>query len=1287
MTLSADDRVLLEGAIAKGRSLLEADFATAAEGRFGLHESGRIEEEAALALPAAERASRAELVGVVEHLRASGVSVREAVSRLLREAAFTTLNRLVAIRVAEAIDLLPESLGQGRSSRGYRELLEIFPLVARTSTGGYWTYLRLCADELAKDAPVLFDPRNPLLALEPSTKALDELVAIFADPKFASVWGDAEAFGWTYQYFNSADERQKMRQASAPRDSRELAVRNQFFTPRYVVDFLVHNTLGRRLVETDPESPLAEELGMLVDHPERSDSPLDLEEVRVLDPAVGSGHFLLGCYDVLERAWKERGVASEQAASRILPCLWGIDIDPRCAQVAAAALILRARRHCRHSDLPRPNIYTARPLPADPDAWEKALAGLNHGARRLVERIRDVLAGAPTLGSLLKVEDALRREIERYAPAAGSGEGMLFGGELASDAFREAEAQISTALRRVAEEASSTPAERLLAAEATDALGFVKAARQRYDAVLMNPPFGEPVPETKDYLKTAYPWIPWKDYNLLAAFVGRGLELLNEHGYLGAITSRAGMFLISFERWRREVLLPRRLVAFADLGLGVMEGALVEAAAYVIGADPRQPGQQAVFFRLLKETERAEALADAIAQLRDGRETALVYRLDPAELEELPGAPLAYWMPPQIRRLFHELPRLEANGAEVRQGLVTGDDFRFVRAFWEVSASAISRTREETFREKRWVPFAKGGEYSPFYADMHLVVDWENDGERIRRTGRKARVQNTSYFFRPGLTWSVRTTSGFGVRVLPRGCIFSHMGNAAFPRGSARLLLACLTSRVVRVAMNFMVAAGEETTSGTAAKHFDVGLVQRLPWLGSRVGVGEATRLEKVAAHVTLARARLDEDDETTRRFVVPRILRVAGPTLLRRTQLAWSEGERIICQALDEVLEAEGAIHSSLRLDESTENYVNSEYGLNPASYRNDAPEDKAKFERLYRTAMDDLIDEAVALQGGSRTITTKSYLVDRHLEVLAHVFRLHPRALAETRARLGLLPSDEPSRSVEDLVSWLVGCAFGRFDVRLGRDPSRARPQPDPFDPVPVSSPGMLTGDDGLPLEEAPVGYPLELRSDRILLDEQGHPWDILLRVSRAAEATFGDPDTVLEELEKVLAADLRRYLRKEFFKVHLGRYSKSRRKAPIYWHLAVPSRDWGIWLYAPALTRETLFAVVRETRRKENVLADSVARLRREQARASGRERGQMAKRLEADERLLNEVGTFRAEAERVAALGWEPDLDDGIILCAAPIATLFPAWPEAATAREEVKQRKYPWATVSRWAERL
>src|SRR6266511_3653548 len=220
--LDRGGRDALERTVLKARQVLEADLADAAEGRFGIYRDGNLDAEQALRLAPGELRDRREVVEIVAHLRREGEAAEAAVGRLVREAAFTHLNRLIAIRVAEAIELLPLSLAQGKASQGFRDVLEVAPLLAADATGGYWTYLRLCGDELAADAPVLFDPRNPLLALAPSAAALDELVDLLADPGLTPVWAAPDTLGWAYQFFNTAEERRQMREGNpAPRTSRE----------------------------------------------------------------------------------------------------------------------------------------------------------------------------------------------------------------------------------------------------------------------------------------------------------------------------------------------------------------------------------------------------------------------------------------------------------------------------------------------------------------------------------------------------------------------------------------------------------------------------------------------------------------------------------------------------------------------------------------------------------------------------------------------------------------------------------------------------------------------------------------------------------------------------------------------------------------------------------------------------------------------------------------------------------------------------------------------------------
>jgi len=248
--LGGPERTQLDRLVRDLRRLVEADVASTAEGRFGFRADGTVEPTGALVLSTVEEADRQELQQILDHLRTLGESPAAAVARLVREATFTAVNRLLAIRIAEAIGVLPESLARGQASAGFAEVKEVAPLVADDYAG----YLRLCADELAADAPALFDPRNPVLVLAPTPGCLDAAVDLIASVD-AALWTATDTLGWAYQFFNRKEERDAMRESSAPRTSRELAVRNQFFTPRYVVDFLVQNSLGRRLIEADPASP------------------------------------------------------------------------------------------------------------------------------------------------------------------------------------------------------------------------------------------------------------------------------------------------------------------------------------------------------------------------------------------------------------------------------------------------------------------------------------------------------------------------------------------------------------------------------------------------------------------------------------------------------------------------------------------------------------------------------------------------------------------------------------------------------------------------------------------------------------------------------------------------------------------------------------------------------------------------------------------------------------------------------------------------------------------------
>ncbi|MFV1989899.1 MAG: hypothetical protein ACC652_04075, partial [Acidimicrobiales bacterium] len=389
----------------------------------------------------------------------------------------------------------------------------------------------------------------------------------------------------------------------------------------------------------------------------------------------------------------------------------------------------------------------------------------------------------------------------------------------------------------------------------------------------------------------------------------------------------------------------------------------------------------------------------------------------------------------------------------------------------------------------------------------------------------------------------------------------------------------------------------------------------------------------------------------------------------------------RAAADSMSQVLEADELVLSSLALGPEGRAAIDASQGVLPSSYPRRQDVDPDDFAELYGLTVDRLVDRALSQLGGARYLAVKSYFVDRRLELISHILGIHPEQVIELRDEAGLRRPEQGAQRADQILSYLVGAAIGRWDIRVFEDPSLASPLPDLFDPVSLTPPGMLTGNDGLPLSEAPEGYPLRLPPDWIMHDDAGHPWDLARAVESVAEVIFDDGEQELRELLRHSRAnDLRWYLRTKFPSAHLSRYSKSRRKAPIYWFLAVPSKQWGLWVYAPQLSREQLFAVAGAAQEKMRRLADEAGQLRRDLEAGAGRE---VRERLETAEELSREVAVFHEKAEAVARSGWEPDLNDGIILNAGPFEELFAdaKWrKDVAKHRVKMQNGDYQWATV-------
>jgi hypothetical protein len=550
--------------------------------------------------------------------------------RMVREQAFTVLNRLAALLMMEARGQLIESVSQGYQSRGYQLYGKIAGMALGETGQAYQVYLFSVFDELAQELPDLFDRYAANGLLFPRETALRALLEELNHHEIEPLWAEDETIGWIYQYFNSKEERKAMRDASqAPRNSRELAVRNQFFTPRYVVEFLVDNTLGRLWFNaTGGATGLRDRCQYLLVKPDETPQAAtklrDPRTLKLLDPACGSMHFGLYAFDLFAEIYREawgweqqhgpgslslpspsgRGAggegvtleplcqtyADEAAFLRDVPRLiiehniYGVDIDPRAAQIASLALWLRAQRAwhdagVKAKDRPligRGHVLAAIAPPAERELRQQFAANLDQRDAELFEKTLQLLKGLPELGVLLQVE----RELPHLIRQVYVGKGIGLFAEQEQENWQQAEARLRTALTEFAQAAKSTYQGRLFAQDALQGLRLIDLCREVFDVVVMNPPFGALAANTKDQLAKAY---PRSKNDLLAIMVERGLELLRAGGRIGAITSRTCFFLSSFEKWREEVVLgiakPEIMV---DLGYGVMDDAMVEAAAYCL---------------------------------------------------------------------------------------------------------------------------------------------------------------------------------------------------------------------------------------------------------------------------------------------------------------------------------------------------------------------------------------------------------------------------------------------------------------------------------------------------------------------------------------------------------------------------------------------------------------------------------------------------------------------------------------------------------------------------------
>ena len=1326
MAFNNETRGKLQRFVTNIRALLTDDFTRQLQQTYGMDPAnGEVASIESLRHLDDECLETAQILrDIMEHYLASeGTNEKQTrvsvLQRIAREQAFTILNRLAALRMMEARGILLEAIGQGTQSQAFR----LYQQVANGSLGDtgitYKYFLYSLFDLFSPDLPSLFDCYSPQSRLFPREVTLTKALDLINGNEIEPLWAEDETIGWIYQYFNSKEERKAMRDASqAPRNSRELAVRNQFFTPRYVVEFLVDNTLGRLWFNwTGGQTGLRNRCQYLLvksdeQQPEQANRLRDPRTIKLLDPACGSMHFGLYAFDlfleIYREAWaweqthgpccldSETGgnanlkplsqtYTDQNAFLHDVPWLiiehniYGVDIDPRAAQIASLALWLRAQRAwheagAKAKDRPqvgRGHVVAAVAPPAEVDLRKRFIKDLNPLDAELFEKTLILLKGLPELGVLLQVE----KELPALVRAVFGEHGDLFRKEDMVK-WQKAEARLQEALSEFARAARSTYQVQLFAEDAIQGLRIIDHCREIFDVVVMNPPFGRRSNAMVDYYDTKYRTFK-SDIGL--AFVARCSDLIRKNGLLGALTSRTFLSGGSFDKWREEFLLGSHPIqALLDLGIGVLDDAMVETCAYTITgqAATGQAASDAHFVRALEARDKQHEInaffndPSSSNSIRDYTGALDTYR-------KFPNCILAYWISGEAVESIRCVGTLETARAATKHGVQTTDDFQFVRLAWEVRFGGRAANR-------RWPTLAKGGEYAPYYDNLDLCVDWKKDGDRLKSylAAKRLATQGSAdwtpwmnspeFYFRPGLTFPARTASDFSPRILPADCVFTASGQALIFKSDSQAFayLAGAFTRTFKIIVDAFVGSGDNSVSGAAANTYRTNLVNALP-LPCDLQDSQMTDLGCEAVEIA---ARLEAKIETSPHFRV--FPRKAASLKAFYAELAFYRLENSI-RLLDI-----NAIADRVSADLfSFDNDVLTEFfGPLPNEY----PKDSSLVDQTtLKMKCDELIHRGVALYGPRRQLTKKTHVSNRRLELLSHINAVHPRTIVDALKCHPDLPSFEGSYAAKE-ASILFGLAMGRWKISTTSDEGSKNVG---FSPLPENPYGM--DDHGISTKSL-IGSIEGARG--ILVDDSSNTHDIVHVIRELIEEVWPNAvETIEADLTQNLSVpSLRDYYSRNsrFFADHLSVYSGSRRKAPIYWPISTRSGSYTLWLYYPSLTDQTLFTAVNDfIEPKLKLVGEDVIALRNKGSTRSA-----------VDEKIFEKLQSLEAELIELReslfeiAPTYSPNHDDGVQITAAPLWRLFRhrPWQNALKATwGKLEKGDYDWAhlAMSYWPDRV
>ncbi|EAO1507644.1 BREX-1 system adenine-specific DNA-methyltransferase PglX [Salmonella enterica subsp. enterica serovar Bere] len=738
---------------------------------------------------------------------------------LVEHCAYTWFNRLCAIRYMEihgyldhgfrmlshpdnpnsfeVLDHVPE-VAEALLPEKKAQLVEM-KLSGNQDEAIYRELLLAQCHALHRAMPFLFeavDDEAELLLPDNLTRT-DSILRGLVDGIPEEDWQEVEVIGWLYQFYISEKKDAVIGKVVK---SEDIPAATQLFTPNWIVQYLVQNSVGRQWLQTYPDSPLKGKMDYYIEPAEQTPevqaqlaaitpASIEPESIKVLDPACGSGHILIEAYNVLKNIYEERGYRARDIPQLILENnIFGLDIDDRAAQLSGFALLMMARQDDRriftrdvrlnivslqeslHLDIAKLwqqlNFHQQNQTGSMGDMFAEntALAHTDSAEYQLLIRTLKRFVNAKTLGSLIQVPQEEEAELKAFLEA-------LYRMEQEGDFQQKAAAKAF--------------------------IPYIQQAwilAQRYDAVVANPPYmgGKGMnSELKEFAKNNF---PDSKADLFAMFMQNAFSLLKENGFNAQVNMQSWMFLSSYEALRNWLLDNKTFITMAHLGaraFGQISGEVVQTTAWVI-KNQHSERYQPVFFRLIDGREEVKK-SDLLLRKN------IFDKFTQHDFKNIPGMPIAYWIDLLSLLSFRHHKKLGEKIA-LKAGMSTGDNIKFQRYWYEVSIKKTLITNKESntkidIHNIKWFPCSSGGEYRKWYGNNEIVVNWENNGYEIRNfkfeNGKtRSAVRNDEYYFREGITWSKISQDNFCVRYRPKGFVFDDTGRCGFSNNKNELLYA-----------------------------------------------------------------------------------------------------------------------------------------------------------------------------------------------------------------------------------------------------------------------------------------------------------------------------------------------------------------------------------------------------------------------------------------------------------------------------------------------------------------